>query len=410
MALLQLFLPEGWPLSESESAPVFRWTLLDGVNLRAGSGPLTELPRADEVTVIVPASRAVFMRATLPPGNPSKLSEVLAYAVEDRLLGDPETIHCIAGSRDEQGSAAIAVVDRAWMTEALVQLAAVGVRPKRMVSEVFLAPLEEGAWSVVWTGRGGFVRTSREMGFALDAAGQGEAPVALVLALQEAAAEKKHVPERIVVHPAPGGAAPDLARWQQSLALPVEMGSAWEWQRGEPTDGAINLLQGRFAPSRSGAELLVRYRAPVLLASAIVGAYVVITIGEFAWLSWQKQRVQAEMTREFKTLYPDAQISDAPLQMSRKLADARRARGQAAAGDFLPLTGSTAYAITSLGARVQGLQYDRGKLQLDLLFPTPESAESLKPRLNMPGLNTKVESVSPAPNGSQAKITITSAG
>src|SRR4249920_2339187 len=119
MALLQLFLPEGWPLSESASAPVFRWALIDGVNVRSGSGPLTELPRADEVTVIVPASRAVFMRATLPPGNPSKLADVLAYAVEDRLLGDPETIHCTAGSRDDQGSAAIAVVDRAWMVETL---------------------------------------------------------------------------------------------------------------------------------------------------------------------------------------------------------------------------------------------------------------------------------------------------
>jgi general secretion pathway protein L len=409
MALLQLFLPEGWPLSASESAPVFHWTLLDGINLRAGSGALTELPRADEVTIIVPASRAVFMRAPLPPGNPSKLADVLAYAVEDRLLGDPETIHCVAGSRDEQGSAAIAVVDRTWMAQALMQLATVGVRPKRMVSEVFLAPLVEGAWSVVWTGHGGFVRTLREMGFALDAAGQGEAPVALVLALQEAAAEKNHVPQRIVVHSAPGH-APDLARWQQTLALPVETGSTWEWQRAEPTDGSINLLQGRFAPSRSGAELLVRYRAPVLLASAIVGAYLVITIGEFAWLSWQRHRLQAEMTREFKTLYPDAQISDAPLQMSRKLADARRARGQSDAGDFLALTASTAYGIASLGARVQSLQYERGKLQLDLLFATPESAESLKPRLNMPGLNTKVDSVSPAPNGSQAKITVTSAG
>ena len=409
MALLQLFLPEGWPLSESASAPVFRWALIDGVNVRSGSGPLTELPRADEVTVIVPASRAVFMRATLPPGNPSKLADVLAYAVEDRLLGDPETIHCTAGSRDEQGSAAIAVVDRAWMVETLTQLTSVGVRPKRMVSEVFLVPPVEGAWSVVWTGHGGFVRTSREMGFALDEAGQGEAPIALVLALHEAAAEKIHVPERIVVHPAPG-AAPDLARWQQALALPVEMGSVWEWQRAEPTDGAINLLQGRFAASRSCAELLARYRAPVLLGSAIVGAYIVISIGECAWLSWQKQRVQSAMTREFKTLYPEAQISDAPLQMSRKLAEARRARGQADAGDFLPLTANSAPAIASLGARLQSLQYDRGKLQLDLLFSTPESAESLKPRLNMPGVNTKVDSVNPAPNGSQAKITITSAG
>jgi general secretion pathway protein L len=409
MALLQLFLPEGWPTDASENAPVFRWSLHDGINLRAGSGPLTELPRADEVLVIIPASRAVFLRAMLPPGNPSKLSDVLAYAVEDRLLGDPETIHCTAGSRDEQGSAAIAVVDRAWLTQALQLLAAVGVRPKRMVSEVFLAPVAERAWSVVWTGNGGFVRASHEMGFALDAAGHGDAPIALVLALQEAASEKIHLPERLVVHAAPAH-APDLARWQQALSIPVQAGTAWEWQRAEPTDGAINLLQGRFSPSRSGAELLTRYRAPAILASALLGVYMVISVGDFLWLSWQKQRLQSQMTREFKTLYPDANVSDAALQMSRKLADARRARGQADATDFLPLTAYTASGVASLGARVQGLQYDRGKLQLDLLFPTLESAESLKPRLNLPGVNTKVDAVSPAANGSQAKITITSAG
>jgi general secretion pathway protein L len=408
MALLQLFLPEGWPAGEGEPMPSFRWTLRDGINLRAGSGPLTEIPRADEVVVIIPASRAVFVRALLPPGNPSKLSEVLAYAVEDRLLGDPETIHCAAGIRDPQGNAAVAVVERAWLARTLQQLAAVGVRPKRMVSELFLAPVQDGAWSIVWTGSGGFARSSAEMGFALDATAHGEAPIALVLALQEAIAGDR-LPQRIVVHAQPD-AAPDLARWQQALPVPVEAGTPWQWQRAELTDGAINLLQGRFGPSRSGAELLSRYRVPAMLAAGIVGAYVVIGIGDFLWLTWQKQRVQAEMTREFRNLYPDAQVSDAPLQMRRKLAEEKRARGQPDTNDFLPLAANTANAIASLGARVQGMQYDRGKLQLDLLFTTPENTESVRQRLNLPGVSAKVDSVAPAPGGSQAKITITSAG
>ncbi len=404
MALLQVFVPDNW--GSADITPL-RWRRMDGVNTRAGLSPLGELPRDGNVELIIPASRVLLTRVKLPPGNAQKLTDVVGYAVEDKLLGDPETIHAALGSRAADGTVSAAIIDRAWLIKIRDDFAAAGLRPLRMTSEIALVPATAGAWDALWHGNHGWLRTGPELGLLLDDAGGG-APLALRLALREARASGA-APERILVHAAEGNELPDLARWQQELDLPVEAAAPWSWQRADiPALRGINLLQGRFAPSRSRAELLSRYRLPIRLAAVIGGLYIIVSIADWAWLAWQKHALQAQMTQTFKTAFPDAKaIVDAPLQMRRNLADLKRARGEAQPGDLLPQLANAVPIARAAGGTAHGVQYERGKLQLDLRLPQVQAAEALNQRLSAAGVRARVESVNPTPGGALARVTLT---
>lgn len=405
MALLQVFLPADWP--GADVPPALRWRLADGAAIRHGKSVLAELPRGAEVELIVPASRVLLTRVKLPPGSSQKLADVVRYAVEDKLMGDPETVHAAVGRRSAEGEVTAAVVDRAWLASVRNQFSDIGLRPVRMMSAIAVVPHTAGAWDAVWHGSHGWLRTGEDQGLVLDGA-IGAAPLALQLAVQEARTANA-LPERIVVHASKGKDLPELARWQQELELPVEAGPPWSWREADiPATQGINLLQGSFASSRSRAELLGRYRLPLRLAAGIAALYTVVSIADWAWLAWQRYALQAQMTETFKAAFPEAKsIVDAPLQMRRNLADLKRARGEAQPGDFLPLLANALPAVGATGGAAQALQYERGKLQLDLRLPQAQSVEALNQRLSAAGIPAKVDSVNATPNGVLARVTVT---
>jgi general secretion pathway protein L len=384
-----------------------RWRLTDGATTRIGEAALNDLPRGADVELIVPASRVLLTRIKLPPGNPQRLGEVASYAVEDKLLGDPDTIHAAVGSRGADGTTTAAIVDRAWLTSVQNQFSTAGRQPIRAVSEIATVPVSPDSWNVIWHGNQGWLRTIEDQGLVVDSADQG-APLALLLALQEARAINA-VPERIIVHAAEDHALPVLARWEQELGVPIEAGPPWTWQRIDaPLKHGINLLQGPFAPSRSGAELLQHYRVPVFLAAGILGLYLIVGIVDWAWLKWQEHSLKTQMIEAFKTAFPDAKtIVDAPLQMQRNVADLKRAHGEAQPEDFLPLLANALPAISTTGGTTQALQYERGKLRLDLRLSQAQPPEVLNQQLSGAGIQAKVESVNPTAGGVLARITIT---
>src|SRR5258705_1075663 len=98
MSLLQVFLPNGWPNNDENNQVLLRWRLTDGITTRVGETPFELLPIGADVELIVPAGRVLLTQVKLPPGNPQKLSEVASYAVEDKLLGDPDTVHAAVGN------------------------------------------------------------------------------------------------------------------------------------------------------------------------------------------------------------------------------------------------------------------------------------------------------------------------
>jgi len=239
---LRIFLP---PSERALPDTPFAWMLFDARRrlLREGVNVLAEVPRGDEIEAVLPAARVLFARLKLPKVNDATIRELLPYAVEDRLLADPSHIHAVAGSRDARGETLVAVIDREWLQGMLAALQRAGLRATRAWPESALLAGGRGDWNLVWSGSRGMLVDDDGAAATFDHDAGGAFPLALRIALDEAAA-RGDKPGGVRVHVERGASLPDLARWSSESGVPFSAGSRWEeLSRAVPARGAINLLQ-----------------------------------------------------------------------------------------------------------------------------------------------------------------------
>ena len=406
MTILQIYLPEAG--LENDSATPLRYALRSntGELQRNGAVQLAELPRADRVDIIVPASLVLFTEVKLPPVRGQKLRQLLPFAVEEKILSDPDQVQVAAGARDAAGVTRVAVVDRAWLDRACERLWQWGMRPENGYAETCLPELEPNAWTLIWDGNEGFVRTAVGAGLALDSMSGDGAPFALRRAVEEARSNTR-LPEKIILRATDAAASiPDLQLWTAQLGVSVVPGQDWHWApRFLNTANAINLLQGDYAPSSSMREMLPQLRPILLLAGLIIGAQVLATGADWWRLNREKKNLTLEMDKIFKSAFPDANVVvDAPLQMQRNLADLRRASGQSQPNDFVPLL-AKAMPLLNSAIGLEAMSYDQGMLKVDAFFRDESSVSELRDQVkSVPGAN--VEASNPKEGGMAVRIAI----
>lgn len=352
---LRIFLPATDAL---EAAAPLAWMLFDarGNLLRQDTSPAAQMPRAGEVEAILPAERVLFARLELPKVSASTIRELLPYAVEDRLLADPAHIHAVAGATSARGETLVAVVDREWLRDKLGVLARAGQRASHAWSESSLLEGGRGDWHVVLGPARGMLVDDEGVSATFD---RGEGlPLAVRIALDEAAARGER-PGSIRVHTDGGEALPDLARWSADGAVTFSPGTRWEvLARGQPARTSIDLLEGELAPA-SGRRKLAVPRGAVVLLAVILGLQALFS--GVAAMRLREERADLERRREaiFRAAFPEAKVVvDPDLQMSRNLAELKRARGLAGGDDFLAQMTRAANG----GAPVKSVEYANGKL------------------------------------------------
>jgi general secretion pathway protein L len=356
---LRIFLPAA---ERPDAATQFRWMLRDGRGdlLREGESPLSDIPRANEVEAVLPSQRVLFARLKLPRVSDKTIRELLPYAVEDRLLADPAHIHAVAGRTLASGETLVAVVDREWLAAMLDALARSGLRPAHAWPESALLAGGHDDWNLVWGPRRGILVDDDGVSATFDHDASGTLPLALRLALDEAAARGEK-PASIRVHTEGGSTLPDLARWSSEAGAAFSRGSRWEeLSRDEPHPGCIDLLQGEFSLRRTPALRLPR--AAVALA-AIIGVAQIGFVALDAWrLERERARLEAQREALFRASFPEAKVVvDPDLQMKRDLAELKRTRGIAGADEFLS---ALARAAHETPAPVKSVEYANGKLTI----------------------------------------------
>jgi general secretion pathway protein L len=183
---LRVFIPAA---ERPDATTRFAWILFDARRnvLREEVTAAADIPRAADCEAVLPASRVLFARLKLPRVNAATIRELLPYAVEDRLLADPSNIHSVAGRRNAQGETTVAVVDREWLSAMLGALRAAGIRPQRAFCESALLAGGSGDWNVVWGPERGLLVDDEGVGTAFDRGGAAGLPLAIRIALDEAA-------------------------------------------------------------------------------------------------------------------------------------------------------------------------------------------------------------------------------
>ncbi len=354
---LRIFLP---PVERPVPTTRFAWMLFDGRRglAREGVSELAGIPRGDEVEAVLPAARVLFARLKLPKVSPATIRELLPFAVEDRLLGDPSHIHAVAGAKGTKGDTVVAVIDRNWLQAMLDALARAGIRPSRAWPESALLAGGRADWNLVWNPARGMLVDDDGVAATFDHDGSAAFPLALRLALDEAAARGER-PQGIRVHTEGAAALPDLERWTRESGVRFAPGSQWEkLAQAEPGPAAINLLQGEFSPRRAGRTRLPR--AAVILFLAIAGLQMCLVAIDAGRLRHERSTLEARREAIFRDAFPDARaVVDPDLQMKRNLAELRSAHGIAVEDDFL---GRLSRAAQEPGGAAKSIEYANGKL------------------------------------------------
>ena len=315
--------------------------------------------RAERVQLVIPAAQVLITRARVPHAARRRAGSVLAFAVEEETLGEPEAnqVSWLGSAGDAD---VLAVVDKQGLTRWLDALDDVGIGAYEVHCETLLLPWAAGEWSLAWDGRDGFVRTGEFEGAATDCGDRQSPPLSLRLAL-EAAAARNARPDSIAVYTTAPDAALDLETWQRELGVTLRLAGSWDW-RTAPPDAGVSLVQAR-KRWRVLPGALARLRPAAWIVGVALAIQAVALVTDWTLLAREQRALRQQMEARFRAAFPDAvAVVDPALQMRRKLAEARHAAGQPDGGDFLPMIEKVAAALKDLPAgSLRIVSYESGR-------------------------------------------------
>lgn len=387
-AVTMLYLPHGWP--ERPGALQWYWGDASGERQFGQVASLAELPheaRSARLIVWTPGAETLLTTAHLPTRARAKILQALPYALEDQLLGEPDSMQ-FAYRPLPAGALAVAVTARERLQVWQAQFQAAGLRPVAMAPITLALERADGGWVAAFIGDELVVRTSAYAGFTAVIA--GDAPPALLAAALKEAQARGDAPSALTVFA--GARAFSAASWSQTLNIDVTRSDDNFWTHVEPQP-ALNLAQTTAMGGADGAHsLLARLRpAAIMFALWIVGSFIFTT-----WEWWQLGRTakaqRSEMTALFRKAFPEAKaIVDPALQMQRNVADLQARSGQAGPGELLALLTQIGPVLTGTkGAELQGLQYGDRALTLDVRVGDFQALEALRTALGAKGLRVEL--------------------
>jgi len=344
------------------------WILRDsrGGELRRGESVLTALPAADTVVGVLAQDLVLVRAVVLPPGRRARTAAALASAIEPHVLSDPASNHVVVLREARDGSTVLAAMARNWLDACLASLGDARRPPAKLVLESSLVPRTLQCWVAVCRADGGFLCLPDEQAVTLDAAADGVLPEGLKWHLQSTVPAAR--PTLLRVHH--GSQAFDVAAWQAALGVDVERADAWDWADATATGAGYDPAQtvdllAALRREQSAAEPRMPYwRTPLVLAALVLVVHVGATLTHYGLRAAERSRLRADIDAGFRQVAgPNEPLVDAVLQTQRTLAAARRAAGQYAPGDFMPLLARLAGETANLPpAGLRSVQYSAGSL------------------------------------------------
>lgn len=388
---LDLVLPRGWP--ECAEPVYFRRHTRDG---QTETGRLTTLDTlrtaaVADVRVWTPAAETVLLTASLPTRSPRKIRQALPYALEDQLLGEPESLH-FAYRREADGTLSVAVTARARIRAWLDALAQAGLRPAVLCPAILAVPWSPLSWSAAVGGMELWVRTGPATGFACPFTPQ--APPELLTAMLREARQAQKAPEQLIVLKPPAGF--DAEAWSQALGIAVRTDPRSIWAVPGDSRPPLNLLQGELAPADQIRQRLRPLRpAAVMLALWLAGT-LLFDVAQWWQLRHQYQSHRQEMTALLLEAFPDTRAVLDPARQFERGLEQLAARTSGTPHDLLALLARLAPALgENARVRLRGLRYTERSVTLELTLPDAQTLEMLKQALRARGLQAEILAATP---------------
>lgn len=387
---LLLALDEHWPLQ-----PACPWVVLgpDDLPLAEGHSEPRHWPAASTCEVLLCGAQVLWLEVALPAlgrRRRRELPRLMAYALEDKLLSDPDTQHLTPTHRQsgtgDSDRAGVLVVGKDRLRTVLAQLNALGRPPSRMLAEVQTAPGSADDWHLSLSALGATLRTGPLSGVATDS---GFLAPLLARHLDHARAANR-MPARICVHAEAGLPEPDLAALTDEIGVPLVIDTPYRWWSALPgasSRSPSDLLHGEFAPREERQGWLAHLRPALALTGAALGIWLAASLGEVLWLHHQQSGLAARMSRVYQSTFPDSPAVAPAAQMRQQLALERERHGLLRHDDALALLAQLADALgTEAADSIIAARFEDGVLDLTLAAPALARADALISLLNARGL------------------------
>jgi len=385
-----------------------QWALVSGDREPVvGAGPLAQLPqRAERIQLVIPAAEVLITRARLPQSAKRHVGSVLAFAVEDETLGDPD-INQVSWLGTAAGADVLAVADRSGLRQWHDALDAVGIRGYEVHCETLMLPWTPGEWSLAWDGREGFVRTGELEGTTTDCASPETPSLSLRMMLDEAKA-RGEAPASIAVYTTGPDSPIEIEAWQRALGVALRLVGPWDW-RTAPPDAGVSLVQER-ARWRVVPGTLARLRPAAWVAGVALAIHALALVADWTRLATEQRSLRQQMVTRFRAAFPEAvAVADPALQMRRKLAEARHAVSQPDDGDFLPMVVKVAGALKAVPAgKLRVLSYESGRVTLELRGVNEASVRAVVGRLLQAGMRADASRSSTGGGSGAVVVTVRS--
>ncbi len=334
----------------------------------------------------VPAHKCLLTDVTVTKREIALLRKTLPWALEERLLEPAESQHFAVGTvRGE--TAAVCVINGAWLTAVLAGLSTAGIHPTTVVPQVLLLPWLAGEWSVAIDHEQGaetvcLIRFGESSGIACSWNN-------LHFVLQSLLNQTAETPEKISLFADSDSTTEALAHMPPLLQSRVATNSPVDWQHLANTHANMNLLQGPFAPRLPWRHWWQQWRLVAVLLLGLLVTDIVATALQTRKIQRMTAAVDTEIVDLFRSVQPEAAIVDPRLQLERAVATL----GGSSHGGLTKLLERLAPALESSPAiQIQNLDYDStsGELQLVIVSEGFTAAEELRAALQNLGLEAEL--------------------
>jgi general secretion pathway protein L len=387
------------------------WMLADADGRSLGAPQASAIAQAAaeasgrKVGLIVPSSDVLLTEVELPPKSGVRPQQLVAYALEEQLAADIETLHFAVGTRDEvNGRTAVAVVTRALMSRWLQELSDVGIAVAALCAEASLLPENPGHSVVMLDADTLSLRRAGRPASAL--------PADDIAAALAASLGAEMLAEHLIFYVSPQD-------WQQRsnevealrpscASLKVQLLNSGPLPLLAPqlAQGSfINLLSGEFAPQVAAGSGWQRWRLAAILAAVLFAVHVAGLSLELL----QQHRSERALDAEIGTLARSALPGDPGTGAVRSRVEQRllAAQGDSGGSGFMSALAALAQALGGAhGTSLQALSYRDGALDLKLRASDAESLERIDQALRNNGWQAELTSGGAAATGYEGRIQI----
>ncbi len=369
--------PCGWMLADAQGQPQSTpesGTLAQAAAVAAGR----------RIAAVVPSSDVLITEVDLPVKSGARAQQVVAYALEEQLAADIESLHFALGARNPRSARSpVAVVTRLLLQQWLDALTAAGLTPEALCPEAALLPDNPGHTVVMLDGDTLCVRRSGHTPLALPA---GDIATALAATLGTAMAA-----DNLIVYASP----PDWQRCSREVealrshcaSLKVQLLHSGALPLlSPPLAGGVflNWLSGTYAPKRPPSQGWQRWRLAAVLALALF----VVHVGGLSLELLQQRRNESALDAAIGALARSAMPGDTGRGTVRARVERRllAAQSQSSNAGLLPALAALAQALGGgRDASVQARSYRDGGLDLKLRAGDAASLERIDQALRNSG-------------------------